>query len=63
MDDWSDRVEQIIDAIHGYLPARGCLEMNYVDDDPMDVQFMSGKTSAAWQIVFECVRFVDSSKS
>lgn len=61
VDAWTDRVEQIIALLHKRLAAgAGVLKCEYVDDDPVDVAFMSGATNAAWQIQIEVTYFVDA---
>lgn len=59
-NDWSDRVEAIIAATNKYrLSGCGVLRLDYVDDDPADVVFMSGGSAAIWQIEFQVQYFTD----
>ncbi len=62
-NDWSDRVEQVIDALARRLPAAGVLKVDYVDDDPVDVVWTGGETCAAWEIRFEVRYVVDSAQA
>lgn len=57
--NWSDRVEKIIASIHKYLPARGMIRMDYVNDQPLDAIFLSGATEAVWEITFRAVYLSD----
>lgn len=58
-NDWSDRVEAILNAVNrnrtlGSLITR----LDYTDDDPADVVFLSGQSCAIWQIQFN-VQYAD----
>lgn len=56
---WSDHVETMVAKVLDFMPAFGVIEMKYVDDDPVDVVFQAGASSAGWEISFEVHRFVD----
>ena len=58
-DDWTDRVETLINATNRYrLAGFGIERFDYVDDDPADVVFLDGQSSAIWQVQFS-VRYFD----
>jgi hypothetical protein len=58
--DWTQYVEEIIKVLDGNLAVgAGLIEMNYVEDDPVDIAWGGGRTEAAWVIDFDCIRFVD----
>jgi len=58
--DWTEYIEEIIKAIDGNLGVgAGLLEVNYIDDDPVDIVWADSSCEAAWIITFEIIRFVD----
>jgi hypothetical protein len=58
--DWTQYVEEIIEALDGNLTVgAGLIELNYVSDDPVEIVFAAGESEAAWVLTFEAVRFVD----
>lgn len=57
--DWSDRVEALKVLIQNWLPAYGVLEMNYRNDEPVEVVLQAGKVEAIWVIEFTARYFCE----
>jgi len=60
-DDWTDRVEAIIEALEDKTTVgAGLITLNYVSDDPVELVWIAGgDAEAAWVLEFEAHRFVD----
>lgn len=60
-DDWSDRVQKIIDHLHGNLTVGPALErLDYDNDEPIEITFFSGGSDAGWDIEFKAQYFAGS---
>lgn len=54
MQDWSDRIQDIIvDLVNWMPPGCGVERFEYVDDDPLDVLLQNAKAESVWIVRFE----------
>jgi hypothetical protein len=55
VQQWSERVEKLIALVEKQIPSGGygVMSMRYIQDNPLEVVWQSGKTEAVWEIIFE----------
>lgn len=54
LQDWSDRIQNIIiDLVNWMPPGCGAERFEYVDDDPFDVLLQATKSESIWVVMFE----------
>ena len=57
--DWSDKVQAIALAVQNWLPTKGCMNSEYVSDEPIQVNLTSGEAVNVWVIEFETEYLAD----
>jgi len=52
-DDWTDRIQTIIEDLSGWRPTACIDNLLYIADDPAFLSFQAGSFEAAWEIEFQ----------